>query len=163
MTNRIDWKEMTIAAVGLLALVFNPASESGKAIFAKALASAEEIVEQASARSQEAFAVAQMRMEWARAARPEGAQRPNGSSPLRLRATFVENQACARTARAQALAEAQQARIAARVQAVVEREQARIAARQLRAELQVHRGEFRQLRNFQLVVVKSTDTPQLSF
>jgi hypothetical protein len=35
MTNRIDWKEMTIAAVGLLALAFNPASDPGRAMYAK--------------------------------------------------------------------------------------------------------------------------------
>jgi hypothetical protein len=95
MTNRIDWKEMTIAAVGLLALVFNPASESGKAILTRFLTPVQEMVEQASTRSQEALAEAQMRINVQRAA-------------------LVENQACVRAARAQAAVEARQARIAAR-------------------------------------------------
>jgi hypothetical protein len=87
MTNTIDWKDMTIAAVGLLALVFNPASDRGRAVFAKYFAPVQGWVEQASARSQEAVAEAQMRMVWARA-----------TSPVRLPA-LVEKQVCIRTAR----------------------------------------------------------------
>jgi hypothetical protein len=130
MTNRIDWKEMTIAAVGLLALVFNPASDRGQATFSKYFAPVQGWVEQASARSQEAVAEAQMRMVWARA-----------TSPVRLPA-LVEKQACARAARAQAAVEAQQARI---------------AAREVRNELCARRAEFRQARNLRLVVVRATD------
>jgi hypothetical protein len=129
MTNRIDWKEMTIAAVGLLALVFNPASESGKAILAKFFTPVQGLVEQASARSQEAFAVAQMQAEMSRA-------------------TLVENQTCARTARAQAAVEARQARI---------------AAREVCAQLRLHRAELRQARDMRLVIVKSSDATRLSF
>jgi hypothetical protein len=141
MTNRSDWKEMTIAAVGLLALVFNPASDRGQAVFSKYFAPVQGWVEQASARSQEAVAEAQMRMAWARAASPEEAKRPNGSSPVRLPA-LVEKQACVRSARAEAAVEAQQARV---------------AARELRAELCARRAEFRQARNLRLVVVRATD------
>jgi hypothetical protein len=137
MTNRIDWKKMTIAAVGLLALVFNPTSDRGQAVFAKYFAPVEGSVEQASARSQEALAEAQMRMVWERA-----------TSPVRPRSTLVEQQACVRAARAQAALEAQQARM---------------AARELRAELRAHRTEFLQGRNLRLLVVKSTDAPRLSF
>lgn len=134
MTNRIDWKEMTIAAVGLLALVFNPASENGKAIFAKFLKPVQEMVEQASARSQEAFAVAQMRAEMRQLALSERSDR--------MGATLVESQVCARAARAQVAVEARQARI---------------AAREVCAQLRADRAELRPARNMRLVIVKSTD------
>ncbi len=95
MTNRIDWKEMALAAFALAALFFNPASERGKAVIAKYFAPVQGLVEQASARSQEAVAEAQMQIDV-------------------QRATLVERQACVRAAHAQAAIEAQQARIAAR-------------------------------------------------
>jgi hypothetical protein len=124
MTNRIDWKEMTIAAVGLLALTFNPASDRGRAAFAKYFSPVQGWVEQASARTQETMALVQMQIDT-------------------RRATLVEKKACARTSRAQA---------------VVEVQQARLAARQLRPDLCVRRTELLRARNLRLVVVKSTDT-----
>jgi|GEM_PF-3314483 len=95
MTNRIDWQEMAIAAVGLLALAFNPVSDRGRALVAKYFTPVQGWVEQASARTQETMALAQMQIETPRAA-------------------LVEKEACVRVVRAQAAVEAQQARLAVR-------------------------------------------------